>query len=215
MIGRRSPFCPVLSAAVSRCRREIAVCMLWLSVLISRVQYNTIAPCEAWCTVCLISHSAVSFPHEMYYYFNRSGRMTVANRHAQSDHLQFGVALGQLARPSAGVAPSHIWRKGHRLHGTTVWRRLTQQSRHLAGPCEGPAPVKQSQLAIRRRHRAWLSAASCLLPLSCCRIYGTHNYIAHAQQALPPWSRSWGNAFLCVSLKRFNYHNGCVKKHYD
>lgn len=191
VIGRRSPFCAVLNAGVSRCGGKIAVCVmaaLQVNVLISHGQYNTIPPCEAWLTELLISHPGSIWHLVLSWNFisfccERSGRMTAANRQTQSDNLQFGVALGQLTRPSAGAAPSHIWRAWNRLHGTTVWRRLTQQSRHLAGPCERPAPAKQSQLAIRRRHWVWLSATSSLLHFCCLCL--TQNCIGHGQLATP------------------------------
>lgn len=191
MIGRRSPFCAVLNAGVSRCGGKIAVCVmagLQVNVLISHVQYNIIPPCEAWLTELLISHPGSNWHLVLSWNFisfccERSGRMTAANRQTQPDNLQFGVALSQLTRPSAGAAPSHIWRAWNRLHGTTVWRRLTQQSRHLAGPCERPAPVKQSQLAIRQRHWVWLSATSSLLHFSCLCL--TQNCIGPGQLATP------------------------------
>lgn len=191
MIGRRSLFCAVLNAGVSRCGGKIAVCVmagLQLNALISHVQYNTIPPCEAWLTERLISHPGSIWHLVLSWNFisfccERSGRVTAANRQTRSDNLQFGVALGQLTRPSAGAAPSHIWRAWNRLRGTTVWRRLTQQSRHLAGPCERPTPVKQSQLAIRRKHWVWLSATSSPLHSSCICL--AQNCIVHGQLAAP------------------------------
>lgn len=198
VIGWRSPFCAALNAEVGRWGGKIAVCVmarLQLNVLISHAQYNTMPSYEDWLTELLISHSCSTWHLFFSRNFNSSGRKTAANHQTQSNYLHFGVALGQLTRPSPGAAHSHIWRAWNRLHGTTAWRRLTQQSRHLAGKCERSAPVKQSQPVIRRRHWVWLSATTSLLYSSCICL--TWNCIGHGQLALP----NTGDTEFCCSVQ--------------
>lgn len=128
-----------------------------------------------------------------------SGMLTAACcTQTRSNSLHFGVARGQLTRPSAGAAPSHIWRAWNRLHGTTAWHCLTQQSRHLAGQCERPAPVKQSKPVIRRRHWVWLSDSTSLLHSTCIGL--TQNCTGHGQLAPP----NTGNTEFCRGVQILN-----------
>lgn len=95
----------------------------------------------------------------------------------------------------------HIWRAWNRLHGTTAWHRLTQQSRHLAGLCERPAPVKQSKPVIRRRHWVWLSDCTSHRHSTCIGL--TQNCTGHGQFAPP----NTGNIEFCRGVQMLNICN--------